>query len=141
MTLQTLPPGLNISGAFEAKVEESAAPTAIPVDAAAVLIRLRHMYAFGEGEGADSQPVTLDLSTVFAPRWKVVSAVEMTIDAAQPMASARAAQIPWQQTITAIGKSAAAAPIHDAARSERPLSFAVTLQPMDIRTFVLSVQS
>lgn len=132
LSLQTLPPGLNISAAFDGK------RTGAPVSDTAVLLRLRHVYAAGEGDGGDAAPATVDLSALFAPRWTVESAVEYTIDAAQPMAAARANQIQWNAPgasgdATQGGDYSPTTPVAVAAH------VAVTLQPMDIRTFVVAL--
>ena len=149
MTLQTLPPGLNISAAFYGR------RTGAPVSASVILLRLRHVFATGEGQGGEAAPATVDLSALFAPRWSVASAVEYTIDAAQPMGAARANQIPWNAPSSSGSGSLStgALPMGDGAgsglaagdgsgvSSSSSSGVTVTLQPMDIRTFVLTLQA
>jgi hypothetical protein len=120
LTLQLLPPATNIS-----------ITTPQPIADGVVLLRLRHIYAVQEGPL--STPVTLDLQALFAPAWTVLSAEEMTLDGTRVMAAARAEQVMWVQ---AGGQQAtpASVPLGSA-------NMSVTLLPMQIRTFLLQVQS
>ena len=85
-----------------------------------------------------SVPVTADLAKVFSPRWRVVDAVEMTVDASEAMTEARSKRVAW--------------PVRDQdharvpTRPRRPAarggvgggsSTLVTLAPMELKTFVL----
>jgi hypothetical protein len=127
VSLQTLPPGLNVSAAF------GGGATGAPLAAAAVLVRLRHVYAAGEGAAGQDAPVTLDLRAVFAPRWNVTACTETTLDGARPLAAARAAQIPWNEAAGGGGVGGGGPTASVGA------DFVVTLAPMDFRTFVLAV--
>lgn len=128
LTLQTLPPGLNVSAA-------PAPPS--PLASAAVLVRLRNVYAGGEGGhgwGA-SGTVSVDLSTMLAPSLDITAALELTADATQPLSEARAAQISWVQA----GGTGA---INQGQQRDGWLAggdLVVSLQPMAIRTFLVQV--
>jgi hypothetical protein len=145
LTLQTLPPGLNVS------FFPSPGPPAPPIASASVLLRVRHIYAAGEeaSSGAWNSTVTIDLATLLAPALNVTAATELTADAMRPLAAARSAQIQWAQLpgygdSSFCGNAAAVASTFGAApdavkRSTQAIALPVTLRPMEIRTFLLQV--
>jgi hypothetical protein len=139
LTLALLPAGLNVSAAAQGNTPAAgtAAPAAAPrgpqppLAGAALLLRLRHIFAAGEGSLAG--PVVLDLAAAFAPRWNVTAAREMTLTATRGMEEARAAQIQWQQ-LGGSGAPAAKRALYTAAGGTT-----VTLQPMEIKTWLLTL--
>lgn len=133
LSLQLLPPGLNISSV--ALAERAAAVTA-PTNGV-LLMRLHRIYARGEDAGGDA-PVQVDVASLFKPTVYTVTAVtEMTVDGAQEMDAARAARLSWSQTPGASSARAAAAAAAPPFR--RVNGTIVTLLPMDIITLALSV--
>lgn len=105
-----------------------------------LLVRLRHIYAAGEGPLA--VPVTVDLRAVLAPRWNVTGAVEMSLTATRPLVAARAAQTQWPETpaaAPAVGAATRSGPGAESQKARRADGLAVTLSPMEIRTFVLTL--
>jgi len=104
-----------------------AAPPPTPLANSTMLVRVRHIFAVGEGIAA--QPVNVDLAALFAPRWTVARIREMTLTAAAEMDAARAAQVQWPQA----GVARAAPPRAPAS------SASVTLTPMQIRTFLVDL--
>lgn len=145
MPLQTLPPGLNVTWA---PPPNGTSPP--PLSSASVLLRVRHIFAAGEGPGSGwGTNVTVDLAALLAPSLAVTGAVELTADAARPLAAARTSQIQWAQ-LPAAGEEAApraaapgevGAPLAASSDSAAPAAgLVVTLQPMEIRTFLLQLQ-
>lgn len=95
-------------------------PSALPTGA--VLLRLAHIYAVGEGGGL-ARPATVDLATMFSTL-QVKSVTEYTLSALQPLAQMK--RLRWAPgNVTAAGGAAAGT--------------AVTLGPMDIRTFIVTL--
>jgi len=80
-----------------------------------ILIRLAHDFAVNE-HSVYSQPVTLNLQNIFAT-FGVIGVSELTLSANQPVTN-----IPWLKPSTS---------------SANP--FVVTINPLDIRTFQLTV--
>ena len=80
-----------------------------------ILLRLRHLYAAGEGGPKSSElgkPVTLSLAELFAPRYKVTSAVEYTLDGVTPLAERERTRLRWQQAKPAQPSEEPAAVVH-----------------------------
>lgn len=109
---------------------------ALPLANSSLLIRVRHIYAVGEG--ALAQPVDVDLSALFGGTWTVRGAQEMTLTAAGDLATARAEQVQWPQ----------AAPMSGGGPSQSPPGWAphdgsarFTLLPMQVRTFLVDVEA
>lgn len=96
-------------------------PSALPTGA--VLLRLAHIYAVHEG-GDLAQPATVDLADMFSAL-RVKSATEYTLSALQPLAQLK--RLRWAPG----NVTAAAAGAVDGTK--------VTLGPMDIRTFVVTL--
>uniref|UniRef100_A0A8C0WYT4 Lysosomal alpha-mannosidase n=1 Tax=Castor canadensis TaxID=51338 RepID=A0A8C0WYT4_CASCN len=93
-----------------------------------VLLRLEHQFAVGEDSGRNlSSPVTLDLQNLFAT-FIITHLQETTLAANQPRASA--SRLKW--TLNTGPISSPTPP------KLNPAS--ITLQPMEIRTFVASVK-
>ncbi|XP_051024475.1 lysosomal alpha-mannosidase-like [Acomys russatus] len=93
-----------------------------------VLLRLEHQFAVGEDSGQNlSSPVTLNLQNLFRA-FTITHLQETTLAANQPLS--KASRLKWR---TETG------PVSNPAPSKLdPTS--VTLQPMEIRTFLASVQ-
>lgn len=133
MSLQMLPPGLNVSFAADG----------VPVNQSSVLLRLRHLYAVGEGSPGSSlgAPVTVDLSTLLLPQLNVTAATEMTLDGAATLKAAASRRIQWKQ---ASGEQSQPLSDYTAAEgTDNPAttdSTVVTMQPMDIRAWLLEVR-
>ncbi|XP_039108174.1 lysosomal alpha-mannosidase [Hyaena hyaena] len=96
-------------------------------DQKTLLLRLEHQFAVGEDSGNLSSPVTLDLRDLFSA-FTITYLQETTLVANQPRASA--SRLKWTPDTGPI-----------------PMPFtsgldpaAITLQPMEIRTFLASVQ-
>ena len=76
LSLQMLPPGMNITLIDDSDTQYNASTgtyPAPPVGSAVVLLRLRHLFAAGDG-GGDSElgkPVSVDIASLFAPLWTV----------------------------------------------------------------------
>ncbi|XP_006161046.1 lysosomal alpha-mannosidase [Tupaia chinensis] len=93
-----------------------------------LLLRLEHQFAVGEDSNRNlSSPVTVDLQNLFSA-FTITRLQETTLAANQPRASA--SRLKW--TSDTGPTPYPAAPVLDPA--------AVTLQPMEIRTFLASVQ-
>lgn len=130
LSLQTLPPGLNVSAQV---------PPGTPIEQASVLLRLRHIYAKGEGQSTSE---TVELSTLLSPALPLQSAVELTADAARPLAQARQEQIVWQQAqssqdIIVAGGMVGEGVQQEAATGVGSGSIPVQLDPIAIRTFLV----
>lgn len=82
------------------------------------------------------QPVTLDIVSLFAPRWTVTSVVETTLTATRAMLDARTAQYRWHQEQQQLHEHHNKQ-IHETNVKEN--GYQVTLLPMDIKTFTLSI--
>ena len=113
-----------------------------------MLLRIRHIFASGEEPGSGwGSSVTVDLAALLAPSLTVTGAVELTADASRPLAAARVSQIQWAQlppqaaaggdaTATRTSKVGAGSA---AAAAPREHGFVVSLEPMDLRTFLLEL--
>ena len=114
-----------------------------PVSSAVILVRLRHLYAAGEGGPKSSElgkPVTLSLAELFAPRYKVTSAVEYTLDGVTPAAERERTRLRWQQAKPAQpSEEPAAAGGAEGAVKEDTLD-ATTIMPMEVRTWQITVR-
>ncbi|KJE92298.1 lysosomal alpha-mannosidase [Capsaspora owczarzaki ATCC 30864] len=96
-----------------------------------VLLRLEHFYEVNE-DTKYSGPVTLDLSTLFDPSvLTVTSAVEYNLSANQR--SSQVSRLQWSHTAVAENKA------QEAFFKSIDAGISVTLQPMQIRTFQLSI--
>ena len=93
-----------------------------------LLLRLEHQFAVGEDSGRNlSSPVTLDLTNLFSA-FTITNLRETTLAANQLLAYA--SRLQWT---TDTGPTPHPSP-------SRPVSATITLQPMEIRTFLASVQ-
>ncbi|XP_069914917.1 lysosomal alpha-mannosidase isoform X3 [Oryctolagus cuniculus] len=93
-----------------------------------LLLRLEHQFASREGSGHNlSSPVTLNLLDLFST-FTITRLQETTLAANQPRASA--SRLKWTPNSGPIRNL----PVH------RPDPAAITLQPMEIRTFVAMVE-
>lgn len=93
-----------------------------------LLLRLEHQFAVGEDSGRNlSSPVTLDLTNLFSA-FTITNLRETTLAANQLLAYA--SRLQWT---TDTGPAPHPSP-------SRPVSATITLQPMEIRTFLASVQ-
>lgn len=146
VSMQLLPSGLNLSGIFSPPVrgtgaeEESKAPP--PASSGVLLVRLRHIHQAGLDAKADTVPVSVDLASVFSPRWKVVNVTEMVVDASESASDAQRKRVHWAghsaQSLSLTKDLLSAATLRSDSRSA---STTVTLQPMDLKTFVLTLAS
>ncbi|KAF3829408.1 hypothetical protein GH733_003672 [Mirounga leonina] len=96
-------------------------------DRTTLLLRLEHQFAVGEGSGNLSSPVTLDLRDLFSA-FTITYLQETTLAANQLRASA--SRLKWTP---ATGPTAQPSP-------SRLDPAAITLQPMEIRTFLAVAQ-
>lgn len=96
-------------------------------DRTRLLLRLEHQFAVGEGSGNLSSPVTLDLKDLFSA-FTITYLQETTLAANQPRASA--SRLKWTPNT---GPTAQPSP-------PRLDPTTITLEPMEIRTFLASVQ-
>jgi hypothetical protein len=85
-----------------------------------VVLRLAHIYAVGE-DATLAQPVTVDFTNLFKD-WTITDSVEQSMSLNQPQASMTRLQ--WATKLAKRSESATV----------------VTIDPMDIRSFVLKVQ-
>lgn len=155
LTLQTLPPNMNVSGAvqglssFSSPSSSSISPPLVtPVSQTVVLLRLHHIYAIGEDEYL-AQSVDIDIGALFAPRWTINGVTEMTLTATRTMAVARAEQIQWEQLSSSSSSSSSSSTgpaivmenskISSSSVSISSSPYIVTLRPMEIKTYVLSI--
>lgn len=90
-----------------------------------VILRLAHIYAVGEGEDALWQPASVDLKDLFSMA-PIVDVTEYTLTLLQPFAKMHRAEWPL-----AGGKNGSFSQISSLNGTY------VTLEPMDIRTFVV----
>ena len=132
LTLQMLPPNLNVSLIDDLNASHPSPPP----QAAVVLLRVRHLFALGDG-GADSalgKPVKLDLSTLLQPTWAITKAVECTVDGVVTLADRAKTRLKWKQQ----GSDSTLKTPKPADRDYEALM--VTIAPMEIRTFRVTVQ-
>jgi hypothetical protein len=136
LTLLMLPPRMNVSFGNGSSTG-GAQP---PVDSSVLLLRIRHIYARGDGgeQSGLGAPVTLDLGTAFAPRFTIVNATEMTLDGMQTLAESRARQANWTQAKTSAHVVVDAT--GNAAEQTEEAGLKVTIAPMEVRTWVIGVE-
>ena len=148
LSLQMLPPSMNISMIdYSGTQYNTSTPgkyPAPPVSSAVILLRLRHLYAAGEGGPKSSElgkPVTLSLAELFAPRYKVTSAVEYTLDGVTPAAERERTRLRWQQAKPAqpSEEPAAAAAVGAEGAAKEDTLDATTIMPMEVRTWQITV--
>jgi hypothetical protein len=142
LTLQMLPPDMNISLIDNPDTQYNATTgsyPAPPVGSAVLLLRLRHLYAAGEGgpSSALGKPVTVDLTKLFAPHYTIKAAVEMTLSASATLADRESSKLHWQQT-AALGQAAVESDVEMLTAADA-LS-ATTIAPMELRTWKITVQ-
>lgn len=104
-----------------------------------LLVRLAHQFAVTDDPAGESQPVTVNLATLFA-NFKPRSMVELTLSANEDKATQLTNKIIWSATTSndAIALTAAQATrLADVRQATETMT--VTLQPMQIRTLALSV--
>ena len=110
--------------------------TNLPLANSTLLLRVRHIYAVGEGRYAE--PIDVDLSTLFSLHWRVNGAQEVILTAAGDMQLAREQQVQWPQSGAGAqgGRrdgGALRTPSHDG-------TALFTLLPMQVRTFLVDVE-
>ena len=98
-------------------------------------MRIRHIFAAGDGgpESALGKPVALNLSSMFAPMWTITSAVETTIDGVVTLEERAKTRLLWKQQADH-GPPARASP-----RKHETKQLEITVAPMEIRTFRITV--
>ena len=142
LTLQMLPPGMNISlidnPDTQYNVSTGSYP-APPVGSAVMLLRLRHLYAAGEGgpSSALGKPVTVDLTKLFAPHYTIEAAVEMTLSASATLTDRESSKLHWQQA-AALAEAAVESDVGMLAAADALT--ATTIAPMEVRTWKITVQ-
>jgi hypothetical protein len=148
VSMQLLPPGLNLSGIFTPPTADrggstlkAAAPP--PASAGVLLIRLRHIYQLGLDAQSDTNPATVDLAKVFAPRWKVLAVNEMVVDASEGAAVAEQKRVKWNGASLGGAASPRTAAESSEARGSGSAtgSTSVTLKPMELKTYVLELSA
>ena len=110
------------------------------------LLRLGHQFGLGE-DPTLSQPVKIDLSTLFAPGvLRITNAIELSLSANQAKASLthrRASQTPWHIEGEAGGEAAGVSPSIHPWRAGTPFDWrknsVVTLGPLEIKTFLITI--
>lgn len=130
LSLLTLPP--DISEAFDWSFTPGN-DKILPIESSILILRLRHVYAVGESVHA--RPTTVDLTALFAPRWKVTQVTEMTLSAVQPMTTAQERRLQWKQQNT--HNFAYSPPISDFYSSNDTV---IQLHPMEIKTWIIKVE-
>lgn len=143
LSLQMLPPQMNISLIDEPDTQYNATTKphpAPPVGSAVMLLRLRHLFAAGDGGQSSTlgKPVKIDLANLFAPHWRITSAVEMTLSGSMTLQQREVSRLHWkQQQVTNASRSAT---------SEAQLGFRrsddvgiATIAPMEVRTWKIIV--
>ena len=142
LSLQMLPPGMNISLIDDPGTQYNSTTghyPAPPVTSAVMLLRLRHLYAAGDG-GPDSslgKPVTIDLANLFAPYWTITDAVPMTLTASMTLEERSKNLLHWRQA-TAPGAKAI---VQDNVETLMTDTLrATTISPMEIRTWKIRVR-
>ena len=139
LSLQMLPPGMNISLIDDPGTQYNTTTghyPAPPVTSAVMLLRIRHLYAVGDG-GSDSslgKPVTIDLSKLFAPYWTITDAVEMTLSASMTLEERSKNVLHWRQAVAeAVPQDSEEVLVTDTLR-------ATTISPMEVRTWKITVR-
>lgn len=166
LSLHLLPPGMNISLIDDADTQYNASTKphypAPPVASTVLLLRLRHIFATGDGGVASAlgRPVTVNLRKLFVPHWKSVrAAVEVTVDGVTPLSEREANKLHWKQqqqrtplqqkegmltpdSIQNHSPDAVTTTMDGGQKGEnqekRP-SLIVTIRPMEIRTWRIEV--
>lgn len=147
VTLRTLQPGKVRTSAFGGPCATAPVASSSPSSLsfrpahAQVLLRLGHQFGLGE-DGALSQPLSIDLATLFAlDALPIAAAIEMTLTANQEKAELqrrRQAKSAWRIEGEPDGPPEA----HDWRRTA-PLDWSkstvITLGPLEIKTFVLTL--
>jgi len=99
-------------------------------------LRLRHIFQAGLDDPSVTIPVTIDLSSVFAPHWKITGVTELVVDASETMTAARDQQTTWiQATTRALGKKQ----VETLRFNDNSTDASVTLAPMQIMTLMLTI--
>ena len=114
-----------------------------PVTSAVMLLRIRHLFAAGEGgqSSALGKPVSIDLGNLFAPHWNITSAVEMTLSGSMTLQEREASRLHWKQQQTAnqsVSPGASSEALGHLLRTPDDVG-AVTIAPMEVRTWKIIV--
>ena len=146
LSLQMLPPGMNISliddpaTQYNSSTKHNFPP---PLASSAVMVlRLRHLFAVGDGGQTDpdlGKAVSIDLATLFAPRWTVTRAVETTVNGITPLSEREKTRLHWQQQTVKM-QSSDTLPRQETAAVATPPGLTVKISPMEVRTWRLTVQ-
>ena len=139
-SLQLLPANYNLSAFWGGVAGVPAVQP--PVASGDFLVRLRHVYQAGLDGDDVARPETVDLTTIFAPRWRVASVVELVVDGSASLSEARAAQVQWNQATASVipGQANADRKVlkHKALQGvPSAVGAAVTIAPMELRTFLM----
>ena len=137
VSLQLLPAGFNLSSFFagDSNNAQDAFDTAPPASSGMILLRLRHIFQAGLDDPSIAISTTVDLANVFSPHWTISSVTELTVDASDTLTAAQEKQISWIQS----------SPLSGNTQKEEPTSkiqsagFSVTLEPMEIKTLLLTI--
>jgi hypothetical protein len=140
LSLQMLPPKMNISMIDLPDTQYNATPGSHPapaVGSAVMLLRLRHLFAVGDGGpgSALGQPVAVDLAKLLAPHWTVTAAVEHTVDGITPLVEWERTRLQWRQAPASPGKAAPAVGASGPPDTLRR----TTINPMEVRTWHITV--
>ena len=107
-----------------------------------MLLRLRHLFAAGDGGQSSTlgKPVKIDLGNLFAPHWKITSAVETTLSGSMTLQQREASRLHWkqQQVSNASVSRSAASEAQVRLRRSDDVGI-VTIAPMEVRTWKIII--
>lgn len=142
VTAQLLPPDRNVSVVLGRAGGDGATPVP-PPSQGVMLVRLRHIYAVGEGATGSglSEPVVVDLGELFAPRLNVTGVTEVVLTGAQTTADSQRQRLVWHSATSASDGdvTAVGTPSPDVASIAPQGTLKATLAPMEVRAFEIDV--
>jgi lysosomal alpha-mannosidase len=149
LSLQMLPPAMNISLIDDPDTQYNATTTpypAPPVSSAVMLLRLRHLYAAGDGGQSSplGKPVTIDMANLFAPHWTISDVVETTLSGSMTLQQREGSRLHWRQQPQQDGVHASTSEEEREGQATWPGTDsdalgAVTIAPMEVRTWKIAV--
>lgn len=154
LSLQMLPPSMNISLIDDPATQYNSTTAgsrypAPPVGSAVMLLRLRHLYA--AGDGGQSSPlgksVNVDLAKLFAPHWTITDVNETSLSGSMTLLELQSSQLQWRQAPPASARGSADVGVPSAMNeAQQHLNDSdslnvVTIRPMEVRTWKIRVVS